>query len=150
MPEPVSLRHYPADVDFVPAAVAETLSAVDRAGLLDEGRAVRLELALEEVLVNVCRHAYRDQRAPGGEKEFAVEVRALPDRLEVSIEDSGRAFDPTTLSPPDTDASLDERPVGGLGIHLVRSMVDGMEYRRDGERNRLTLTMVVGAAETGG
>ena len=67
----------------------------------------------------------------------------------VEIVDSGRAFDPTSLVSPDTAAGLEERPIGGLGIHLVRTMVDGMEYRREGSRNLLNLIMDTAAAEEG-
>ena len=56
------------------------------------------------------------------------------------IADSGKPFDPLEDAPvPDVDAPIDERPIGGLGIYLVRNMMDDMQYRREGDRNYITL-----------
>jgi anti-sigma regulatory factor (Ser/Thr protein kinase) len=55
------------------------------------------------------------------------------------VVDRGRPFSPDDAAPPDLDAAWDERPVGGLGWHLVRSVVDEVRYRREGSENRLTL-----------
>lgn len=94
-----------------------------------------LNLSLEEVLTNVISYAY------DGAGERSIEVRLRVDGGEVSaeIEDEGRAFNPLDVAPPDTSAGLDERKVGGLGIHLVRSVMDSLEYRRERGRNILTM-----------
>jgi serine/threonine-protein kinase RsbW len=55
------------------------------------------------------------------------------------VEDDGRAFNPLEAAAPNLDASIDERPIGGLGIHLVRSVMTSVEYRRQDGRNVLTM-----------
>ena len=143
------MKRYPAERAMVPVALTDILLDVRRLGVLEEERLARLELALEEILVNICNHAYTGLDVAGDRRGFAVEVRSSPGRVVVEIVDSGRAFDPTSLVSPDTAAGLEERPIGGLGIHLVRTMVDGMEYRREGSRNLLNLIMDAAAAEEG-
>jgi serine/threonine-protein kinase RsbW len=61
------------------------------------------------------------------------------DAIELVVEDGGPAFDPLQQATPDLEAALDDRPVGGLGIHLVRQMMDEVAYQRTGQRNRLTM-----------
>ena len=93
----------------------------------------KVDLVLEEVLTNQIRHAYR-----GG--KWDVEVSCLADEAGtfcVSFVDWGPPFDPLRQPPPDLGAPLEERPIGGLGIHLVRKMTDSIVYRRDGGRNVL-------------
>ena len=66
------------------------------------------------------------------------------DELTIRVEDDGRAFDPLQAPPPDLDLPLEERPVGGLGIHIVRSVMDAVEYQRRGGRNVLTMRKTIG------
>jgi serine/threonine-protein kinase RsbW len=94
----------------------------------------RLELVLEEIFMNVARHAY----APGeGDVEVAYAVDG-PGRLFVEISDAGREFDPLAAPVPDLSLSLADRPVGGLGILMVKALTTSLQYRRDGGRNRLS------------
>ena len=58
----------------------------------------------------------------------------------VEITDDAKPFDPSGVAQPDTGIPLEDRPVGGLGIHLVREMMDGFRYRRSGEHNIVTFT----------
>ena len=60
------------------------------------------------------------------------------DRLCLSVEDDGRAFDPLARAVPDTGLAVEEREIGGLGIHFVRSLVQDIAYERRGPLNRLT------------
>lgn len=94
----------------------------------------RLELAVEEWVVNLCRHAY-----PGGEGPIDVAVLEGRDNLTVEIADYGPPFDPTASPEPDVNAPLAEREPGGLGLLLMRRMTDEVRYRRDGPRNVVTL-----------
>jgi serine/threonine-protein kinase RsbW len=94
-----------------------------------------LTLALEEVLTNVIRHGYPD----GGEHEIAVRLHVAPDAVSAEIEDDGQPFNPLEAPVPDTTTPLAERAVGGLGIHLVRTLMDAVEYRRQDARNLLTI-----------
>jgi serine/threonine-protein kinase RsbW len=94
-----------------------------------------INVSLEELLANTMSYGYADD----GDHEIVVQIwREDPD-LVIDIADDGRPFDPTQVAPPDLASPLDTRPVGGLGIHLVRNMMDRVEYRRDGQRNRVRL-----------
>jgi len=126
---------------LLPADMGEVMQCVRRMEVfLREagcGRSCAGQLALvaEEILVNVLQDAW-----PGREPGYcAVDAcaAAMPDGVAVSlrVEDDGIAFDPTRADAPDTEASLDDRAVGGLGILLVRSMTDAQSYCRAGEHN---------------
>jgi serine/threonine-protein kinase RsbW len=94
----------------------------------------KLELVLEEILINVARYAYTPETG-------AVEVThapAGPRKIRIEIADSGRVFNPLGADPPDLSRGLADRPVGGLGVFLVRSMVDSIDYRREQGRNILS------------
>ena len=102
---------------------------------LDARLLPKIELALEEILTNQVMHAYQGR---GGETEVACFSR--PDGCFcLQLMDSGPAFDPSKQSTPDTSAPLEERRIGGLGIHLVKNMADHLEYRREGGKNILTV-----------
>jgi anti-sigma regulatory factor (Ser/Thr protein kinase) len=103
---------------------------------LDARRAARLELALEEIFVNICHYAYPDG---GGWVELAS-WRDV-DRFILEIADGGRAFDGSELPDPAIDAPSDAREPGGLGWFLVRRLTDALSSRREHERNIVRLTM---------
>ncbi len=126
-------RDVPVRIDVVPALTGE-LAALATAGGVPAARIPHLELAVEEVLTNICRHAYRDR--PG---VIHVVVRRENGRLTIEVADDGPPFDPTTAPEPDVHQSLAERPIGGLGVLLIRRSVDELRYRRDGPRNVLSL-----------
>jgi len=94
-----------------------------------------ISLALEELVANIMRHGFDDDRAHSIIIRFSLEG---PD-LTVRITDFGKPFNPLESPPPYLSQSVEQRPVGGLGIHLARSTVDGMSYERVGEENRLTV-----------
>ncbi|MEY4908403.1 MAG: hypothetical protein RL260_2121 [Pseudomonadota bacterium] len=109
-----------------------------RAGLAAEIRN-DLQVVLDEVCSNVFKHAYA---TPGG--MLRLIVCRLPAAIEMTFIDQGQAFDPLSLPAPDLTLPLDERPLGGLGIHLVRQMTDQQSYRHStAEGNRLSLTKFV-------
>lgn len=95
----------------------------------------RLALALDEVVTNVISYGYDDA------DEHRIEIRVDVDghAVEVRVEDDGRAYNPLDASKPNLSADIDERPVGGLGVHIVRTVMDELEYRREGERNILIM-----------
>ena len=101
-----------------------------------------LNLVLEELVVNTVSYGYEDPGADAGRDDRSIEIRLRRDGdlITLQIEDGGKAFDPTALDGPDTDAAIEERDAGGLGIHFVRTLMDTVEYRRVGDRNRLTMT----------
>ena len=93
----------------------------------------QVKLVIEELAINVVQHG-----GSGGAAE--IELISDPDRVTIEFSDEGSPFDPLSESPsPDTGSGIEDRPVGGLGIHLVRTMVDEASYRHEGGRNRLTL-----------
>jgi anti-sigma regulatory factor (Ser/Thr protein kinase) len=94
-----------------------------------------LNLALDEVISNIVRHAFPD----GQEHTFTVNLSLNDQEFVARIEDEGVEFDPTQHQAPDLNAPLEERKLGGLGIHLVRQIMDGMEYDRVAGKNLLTL-----------
>ena len=107
------------------------------AGLeLDRKTTAGLRLALEEMVVNVMNYAY-----PSGEKGDIL-VFADSDRSEVrfTIVDSGVPFDPTSMMSVDTTLDAGSRPIGGLGIHITRGIMDSVSYIRKQGKNVLTLT----------
>ena len=95
-----------------------------------------VNLALDEVVTNIIRYAHDD----GRRHPIVVGLTIEEDVLTAQVEDDGRAFNPLDAPPPDLDASMDDRPIGGLGIHLVRSVMTSVEYRRADGRNILTMT----------
>ncbi len=96
---------------------------------------MQLNLALEEAVVNVMSYAY-----PAGTKgDINIEAEANDRRLKFIVSDSGVPFDPTAKEEVDTSLSVEERPIGGLGIHLVRQIMDSINYERVDGKNILTL-----------
>ncbi len=84
---------------------------------------------------NVITYAYRDE----DDHEISARVELVADRLTVTIADDGVPFNPLSAKTPDTESSLEDREFGGLGIHLVRSLVDDVSYHRRIDKNVLTL-----------
>ena len=105
-------------------------------------KAVRqLLVALDELLNNIVSYSYPEP----GEHEIGVTVAVLKNQVRVTVQDDGVPFNPLARPAPDTDASLEDRELGGLGIHLVRDMLDDVHYERRGSRNVLTLVTNVEA-----
>ena len=94
------------------------------------------DLVLEEHVTNVLQYAYADTAL----HEIRVRLSCDEGALHVEVEDDGRAFNPLEAPPVDTSIPMEERPIGGLGIHLMRRFMDGLDYRREGARNILRMT----------
>lgn len=92
-------------------------------------------LMLDELLTNIALHAYQQQ---GGPVEVTVEVLE-PVGLRAVIADQGPAFDPTRRPPVDTSAGIEDRAIGGLGVHFVHQLADVFSYERQGAFNVVTL-----------
>ena len=113
------------------------LFSVCREHGIDDENAKTLNLALEEWVANVINYAY--PKGMRGHVEVTADVS--DDVLTFVIKDHGAAFDPTQHEEVDIDAELDERAIGGLGIHLIRTIMDTVEYQRTSDGyNRLVLT----------
>jgi anti-sigma regulatory factor (Ser/Thr protein kinase) len=94
-----------------------------------------INVALEEILTNVISYGYDDS----GEHEIMMRLSCKGDEMTAEVEDDGRPFNPLEAAEPDTSKPLEERPVGGLGIHLVRKFMDRVEYRRRQGKNLLVM-----------
>ena len=96
----------------------------------------KVNLVLEELVVNAMTHGSHE-----GLADIEVTVTSTEDLVSIRLSDNGVAFDPLTDAPdPELAGSVEDRDVGGLGIHLVRSMMDDVSYRRENGRNLLTMS----------
>lgn len=101
--------------------------------------AMQLDIAVEEVFVNIANYAYPEG---GGVAVVAVSIEDEPLRVVVTFSDGGTPYNPLLRDPPNLDRPLEERAIGGLGVHMVRHSVDDISYEyRDG-RNILALTKI--------
>ena len=97
---------------------------------------VNLNLSLDELITNTVSYGYRDT----DEHEIRVTLTEQDGTLVVVVEDDGVAFDPFTAAPaPDLEADVEERPIGGLGVYFVRTLMDEVAYERVDDRNRIML-----------
>lgn len=92
-----------------------------------------LETVIEEIATNAIKYGFGASQ----KGKITLKVTAETTRAKLEIEDDGAAFDPTKAPDPDVCRALEEMPVGGLGIHLVRSVTDGFDYCRVGHRNQV-------------
>jgi len=95
-----------------------------------------VQLALEEHLTNILSHGYNDKL----EHQIRVRVQLHAPELRVEVEDDGRPFNPLAQPSPDLSKPIEERPVGGLGIHMMRKSLDGLEYSRQDGKNILVMS----------
>jgi serine/threonine-protein kinase RsbW len=123
-------------------AITDFVRTGAREAGLPEARIGELDLLIEELCVNVCRHAYPDG-APG-----IVSVTysiPAPGELSLEVADQGVEFNPLAAEPPDITLDLEDRPIGGLGILMVKALASSLTYRRECGWNRLTLGISAGS-----
>jgi anti-sigma regulatory factor (Ser/Thr protein kinase) len=94
-----------------------------------------LLVSIEEILTNIIKYGFDEE----GVHPIHITFRRVEEQIEMEFEDRGREFNPLEIGEPDLDIPLEERKLGGLGIHLVKKMVDEARYRREGDRNILLL-----------
>ena len=124
----------PNDVQTIPK-LAGFIDTVCEAAGFDMGMCMKMNLAIEEAVVNVMNYAY-----PKGVKGTVSIDATISDKgLKFVISDNGKPFDPTAKAEVDTTLSAEERGIGGLGIHLIRQIMDSINYEYVGGRNILTL-----------
>ena len=94
------------------------------------------DLALEEHLTNILSHGYE----PGATPHIVIRMETDADWLRIAVEDDGKPHDPLSTPPVDTSIPLAEKPIGGLGVHLMRQFMDELSYARENGKNVLRMT----------
>ena len=115
--------------------MSDELQAFADARGIAQGTVFALNLALEELVSNIINYGFTDSN----EHVITVSLDVDGQDLHVQIEDDARAFNPLEKETPDLDAPLEERSIGGLGVHLVRTLMDDVRYERVGARNILSM-----------
>lgn len=146
-PGGLASRTFRADLGEL-TAVGEFIGQCAASAGLAATQLSRLQLAVEEAMTNICSHAYFEQIAVNrlscpyqGASTYDVRIQDAPETFAVEFIDTGVPFDPLSVAAPDLTAPLAEREATGLGVLLLRTMVDDLRYTRETERNRLTLVM---------
>jgi serine/threonine-protein kinase RsbW len=124
----------PAHLEHLPVFIEAVINAAKNGGV-DQKRFFDIELALEEILVNIMNHAYEGTNGD-------IQVVCRSDNQQcfiIEITDTGKAFDMTSVAPPNLSGTISERTIGGLGIHFVKKLTDKLQYRREGNRNILEI-----------
>ncbi len=102
----------------------------------------QVALVLDELITNIVSYGVDPQES----RPITVELTYADGTLTIAVSDPGRPFDPRSVPAPDIEASLEDRKVGGLGVHLARTMMDSFDYRYADGRNNVTLMKQVGKA----
>ena len=102
-----------------------------------------MNLALDEIVTNIIVHGYSER----GEHEIRFAITLDEDALEATVRDDAPAFNPLLVPPIDLEAVEEDRPIGGLGVHLVRSVMDSVQYRRDGLENVVVMKKALRATK---
>jgi len=107
--------------------------------------AARILILLEELLTNLVKYGYPDRAEPGVAE---IELALNGSRLEIEFIDDGCAFDPLAGPSPNLDEPLEERPIGGLGLHLLRSLTEVVRYERRDNKNVIRLSRSIASTRT--
>jgi serine/threonine-protein kinase RsbW len=107
------------------AGIACFVAQATQAAGLGERAAYAVQMAVDEACSNIIQHAY------GGEGIGSIDCtyKVTEKSLVITLRDKGHPFDPTLVSDPDLDAQLEERALGGLGVYLIRQLMDAVEHR---------------------
>ena len=105
------------------------------ANRLPHPKVYMVNLALDELITNSVTYGFDGVESP----RIEVTVSIDGDALVLTTVDNGRRFDPTAAEPPDVDAPVERRPIGGLGLHIIKTFADRVTYEYENGRNRLTL-----------
>lgn len=103
---------------------------------LSKRQSFEINLALDELFTNIINHGFRDKE----EHQVHVTCSEVDGAVEITIEDDGIPFNPAAAPHPNLKCAFRDREIGGLGIHLIRSYMDHIEYKRQNDKNILVLT----------
>ncbi len=129
--ESLTLNNKVSEISKLNAFVKSATAALN----MENGLANRIKLAVEEAVTNVIDYAYPN----GTEGKIDITIEADENRIRFILTDSGAEFDPTSVSKADTTLSINERPIGGLGVFLVRNLMDSINYERIKGKNILRM-----------
>jgi anti-sigma regulatory factor (Ser/Thr protein kinase) len=115
--------------------VAESVDEFCAGAGLAAGCAFKLNVALEELLTNTISYGYDDS----GRHEIVIDLTREGETIVAEITDDARPFDPLNAPPPDLESAIEDRRIGGLGVHLVKTLMDDVAYAYLDGRNRITL-----------
>ena len=118
-------------------AIREFAARAARDAGMDDSSVYAVELSMDEACSNVIEHAYEGM--DGGEIECTCD--SDKDKLVIIIHDHGKSFDPSSIELPDLDSDLESRPIGGLGIFLMKKLMDEVLFEPMGEKGNV-LTMI--------
>jgi len=117
------------------AGLREKLREFCESWKLPQSSAFAVLLSLDELVTNIISYAWED----GLEHSISISAKCGGGVMEIEVEDDGRPFNPLDYAPPDLSSPIEERHIGGLGIHLIQTYMDEIAYSREGERNRLVM-----------
>ncbi|RQD84705.1 MAG: ATP-binding protein [Methanocalculus sp. MSAO_Arc2] len=121
-------RTFRADIQNLPLVIDFLESFLQKSGVRSQD-SLDLQLAVDEAFTNIASYAYGPE---GGDVDICIDV--FKSEITITITDTGKAFDPLSIDPPDIKMGVDERQIGGLGIYLIRQVTDDVTYlRRDGK-----------------
>ncbi len=131
--------------NFITVKLRNNISEIERLNIilfqfgkinnLSQNILFKMNLALEETVTNIIKYAYNDDT----EHTILIHISLSCGILTAEIEDDGKPFNPLNSPKPDINKPIEDRTIGGLGIHIVRNLMDKIEYRRDRNKNFLIL-----------
>ncbi len=126
----------PGETDYLIQIRSLISTVASEVGLAEE-ELYKIETAVDEACANVIEHAYEGEE---GSKPIQICLEVTPSRLIISVKDYGRTFNPGTINPPDLSKFIKEKRDGGLGLFLLQSLMDEINYTSDPRGyNELTL-----------
>lgn len=132
---PTTEQCFVASIENIPQMVAFVADTAAAAGVHPR-RVMHLELATEEAVTNICNYAYE---VPPG--QVWIRISQATGTVRVDFIDDGVPFDPLAADAPDIQSDLEKREIGGLGIFLIRRVLDEVHYSRRDDQNILTLVV---------
>ena len=134
------LQSFDTAVDTSDDIVLYIMSSLSNNGLPKE-KCVKIQLAIEEAIVNICSYAYI-HNFPITSGEVIVEINIDDNVYDIKLKDKGIAYNPLQYSDPAIWAPAESKDVGGLGIYLIKQMMDEVDYENDGDYNILKLKII--------
>ena len=137
--------HVPSSTENL-ALIREFVSTIGKQAGMDEQEIGKLELAVDEACANVIEHAYGHDTA----KEVIVRATFDAEEMRIDVEDTGRGFDPLSVPPAKLERLVAERKSGGLGMRLMRTLMDEVRYEIEpGKKNELHMVKRIKKKEGG-